>query len=68
MALDTLTLADFVVAGTIFAAAGVSLGSTERAQYPYIFAHYAKMSEDERVKQYWGTEGFVDVRITEPKV
>ena len=67
MALDTLTLADFVVASTIFAAAGISLGSAERAQYPHIFVHYAKVTEDERVKQYWGTEGFVDVRITEPK-
>ncbi|KAG8214900.1 glutathione S-transferase [Butyriboletus roseoflavus] len=67
VALDTLTLADFVLAGVIFAAARVSLGSAERAQYPHIFAHYAKVTADERVKQYWGTEEFVDVRITEPK-
>ncbi|KAH0832361.1 glutathione S-transferase C-terminal-like protein [Lanmaoa asiatica] len=67
VALDTLTLADFVLAGVIFAAARVALGSAERAQYPHIFAHYAKVTADERVRQYWGMEEFVDVRITEPK-
>jgi len=67
VALDNLTLADFVLAGVIYAAARVSLGSAERAQYPHIFAHYERVTLDERVKQYWGTEGFVDVRITEPK-
>ena len=67
MALDTLTLADFVLAGVILAAAQVSLGSAERAQYPHIFAHYTKVTADERVKQCWGTEEFVDVRVTEPK-
>ena len=67
VALDTLTLADFVLAGVIFAAAHVSLGSAERAQYPHVFSHYTKVTADERVKQYWGTEEFVDVRITEPK-
>lgn len=66
-ALDTLTLADVVLAGTIWHAASYSLGSDERAQYPHIFAYYAKVTEDEKVKQYWGTEGFVDVPITEPK-
>lgn len=66
MALDTLTLADFALAGAIFAAARVALGAAERAQYPHIFAHYAKVTADERLKQYWETD-FVDVRITEPK-
>jgi len=67
VALDTLTLADFVLAGVIFAAAYIALGSSERGQYPHIFSHYTKVTADERVKQYWGTEEFVDVRITEPK-
>ena len=66
MALDTLTLADLVVASTVYAAARVALGSAERAQYPHIFAHYEKVTGDEKVKQYWGTDGFVDVRLTEP--
>jgi hypothetical protein len=64
VALETLTLADFVLGRVIFAAA---LGSSKRAQYPHIFSHYTKVTADERVKQYWGTEEFVDVRITEPK-
>jgi len=63
----TLTLADFVLAGVIYAAARVALGSAERAKYPHVFAHYTKVTADERVKQYWGTEEFVDVRITELK-
>lgn len=67
MALDTLTLADFVLVGTTSAAASISLGSAERARYPHIFAHYAKVTADERVKQYWGTEEFVDAKITEAK-
>ncbi|KAN0088000.1 Glutathione S-transferase, C-terminal-like protein [Tylopilus felleus] len=67
VALDALTLADFVLAGVMFAAAQVTLGSAERAQYPHIFAHYKKVTEDERVEQYWGTKEFVDVRVTEPK-
>ena len=66
MALDTLTLADLVVASTVYAAARVTLGSAERARYPHIFAHYEQVTGDERVKQYWGTNGFVDVRLTEP--
>ncbi|KAI9566189.1 glutathione S-transferase C-terminal-like protein [Boletus coccyginus] len=67
VALDTLTLADLVLAGVIFAAARASLGSAERTQYPHIFTHYEKVTLDERVKQYWGMDGFVDVRIAEPK-
>ena len=67
MALDTLTLADFVLASVVSSAARVALGSAERAQYPHLFAHFARVTGDERVKQYWGTEEFVDVRITEPK-
>ena len=67
VALDTLTLADLVLAGTIYAAAIMSLGSAERAKYPHIFAHHAKVTADERVKQYWGTDGFVETRVLEPR-
>jgi len=67
VALDTLTFADFVLASVMFAAAQFTLGSAERAQYPHIFAHYAKVTSDERLKQYWGTEEFTEVRITERK-
>jgi len=67
VALDTLTLADFVLVGTVFAAAMVALGSAERAKYPHVFAHYDKVTGDESVARYWGTEEFVDVRSTELK-
>ena len=65
--MDTLTLADFMLAGSVYLAAHITLGSAERAQYPHVFAHYAKVTEDERVKQYWGTAEFTDARIREPK-
>jgi glutathione S-transferase len=69
VALDTLSLADLVLAGVIFNARRVSLGTAEVAQYPNIFAHFTKVTEDERVKHLWGAEGwsFVDVAITEPR-
>jgi len=69
VALDTLSLADLVLAGVIFNARRVSLGTAEIAQYPNIFAHFTKVTEDERVKHLWGAEGwsFVDVAITEPR-
>ena len=66
VALDTLTLADLVVAGTTDGAARIALGAAERAQYPHIFAHHAIVTGDEKVKPYWSTDGFVDVRLTEP--
>ncbi|KAG9308459.1 glutathione S-transferase C-terminal-like protein [Chiua virens] len=67
VALDTLTLADFVLAGVIFVAASACLGAAERTKFPHVFAHYAKVASNEKVKQYWGTRQFVDVSITEPK-
>ncbi|KAG9308797.1 glutathione S-transferase C-terminal-like protein [Chiua virens] len=67
VALDTPTLADYILAGVIFSAASSALGAAERAKFPHVFAHYTKVTSDEKVKQYWGTEKFVDVRITEYK-
>ena len=69
MASDTLSLADLVLAGMLLNARRVSLGTAEVAQYPNVFAHFTKVTEDERVKQFWGVEGwsFVDVAITEPR-
>ncbi|KAF9233234.1 glutathione S-transferase C-terminal-like protein [Melanogaster broomeanus] len=64
---NSVTLADLVLAGVILGSASVSLGAAERAQYPLIFAHYAKVTEDERIKQYWSTEDFVEVAITGPQ-
>ncbi|KAG9308799.1 glutathione S-transferase C-terminal-like protein [Chiua virens] len=69
VALDTLSLADLVLAGVIYSTTSDAgaLGAAERAKYPHVFAHYTRVTSDERVKRYWGTEQFVDVRITEPK-
>ena len=62
-----MTLADFFLAGTIFSCSRITLGATERAQYPSVFAHFTKVTEDERVKQFWGTEDFIEVAVTGPK-
>ncbi|KAG9308461.1 glutathione S-transferase C-terminal-like protein [Chiua virens] len=67
VALDSLTLADLVLAGAIHAASSRALGAVDRAKFPHVFAHYAKVTADERIKQYWGTENFLEARITEPK-
>ncbi|KAF9234641.1 glutathione S-transferase C-terminal-like protein [Melanogaster broomeanus] len=64
---NSATLADFVLVGVVHQAASVPLGAAERAQYPLVFAHRAKVTDDERFKQYWGTESFVEVAVTEPK-
>ncbi|KAF8432704.1 glutathione S-transferase C-terminal-like protein [Boletus edulis BED1] len=56
---DSLTLADLFLAGGIYGSCVTALGAAERAKYPAIFAHYAK--------QFWGTEQFTDVAITEPR-
>ncbi|KAF9233235.1 glutathione S-transferase C-terminal-like protein [Melanogaster broomeanus] len=64
---NSVTLADLVLVGVAYGSASVSLGAAERAQYPSIFAHYAKVTEDERIKQYWGTADFVEVALTEPQ-
>ena len=68
MASDTLSLADLVLAGVIVNARRVPLGTAEVAQYPNVFAHFAKVTEDERVKQFWGADRwpFTDVAVTEP--
>lgn len=64
---DSVTLADFILAGMVFGCSYAALGAAERAKYPSIFSHYAKVTEDERVKQFWGTAEFTEVAVTEPK-
>ncbi|KAF9233383.1 glutathione S-transferase C-terminal-like protein [Melanogaster broomeanus] len=56
---NSVTFADFVLVGVVHQATIVSLGAAERAQYPLVFAHLAKVTGDERFKQYWSTEKFV---------
>ena len=62
-----MTLADFALAAMVHSASFAALGAAERAKYPSVFTHYAKVTEDEKVKQFWGTEGFTEVAVTEPK-
>lgn len=67
VALNRLTLADLVLASIIYAAAGLTLGHTERKQYAHVFAHYDKVTKGEKIEQYWGTDIFVDEAIIEPR-
>ncbi|KAF9233231.1 glutathione S-transferase C-terminal-like protein [Melanogaster broomeanus] len=64
---DSVTLADLVLVGLVHGSARLSLGAAERAQYPLTFAHYARVTDDETIKQYWSTEDFVEIAVTEPK-
>jgi elongation factor 1-gamma len=64
---DSVTLADLVLAGMVFGCSHAALGAAERAKYPKVYAHYAKVTEVEKVKQFWGTEGFTEVAATEPR-
>ena len=70
VALDTLSLTDLVLAGVILHARRVPHGTAEVAQYPNVFVHFVKMTENERViKDSSGADRwpFVDVTITEPR-
>ena len=51
----------------VYGASLTALGAAERAKYPNVFTHYAKVTEAERVGEFWGTEGFAEVAVTEPK-
>ena len=64
---DSVTLADFALAAVVHSASHAALGAAERAKYPSIFGHYAKVTGGEKVKQFWGTEGFTEVAATEPR-
>ncbi|OJA11354.1 hypothetical protein AZE42_07373 [Rhizopogon vesiculosus] len=60
---DKITLADIVLAAVIQRAAGVTLGAAERALYPNIFAHHAKVAADPRIKDIFGAAEFVEVPL-----
>ena len=64
---DSVTLADIALAAMVYGASLIALGAAERAKYPNVFTHYAKVTGAEKVKQFWGTEGFIEVAIKEPK-
>jgi elongation factor 1-gamma len=48
-------------------AAKVTLGATERALYPSIFAHYEKVTADPRIKDIFGVAEFVEVPLAVKK-
>ncbi|KAI5998939.1 glutathione S-transferase C-terminal-like protein [Pisolithus orientalis] len=58
---DSLTLADIVLAMAVQRAGQTVCGVKEREQvYPHVYAHFAKVTNDERIKQVFGEPGFVD--------
>ncbi|KAG1745215.1 glutathione S-transferase C-terminal-like protein [Suillus lakei] len=58
---DEITLADIILAGVIQRAARVTLGAAERALYPNVFAYYARVAGDPRIKDIFGADDFVEV-------
>ncbi|KAI6141812.1 glutathione S-transferase C-terminal-like protein [Pisolithus tinctorius] len=58
---DTLTLADIVVATAVMRAGQTVCGTKERKDvYPHVFAHFAKVANDERIKHFFRDLKFVD--------
>ncbi|KAI6022092.1 glutathione S-transferase C-terminal-like protein [Pisolithus marmoratus] len=58
---DRLTLADIILATAVQRAGQTVCGVREREQvYPRVFAHFAKVTNDERIKHLFGEPGFVD--------
>ncbi|KAG2156816.1 glutathione S-transferase C-terminal-like protein [Suillus bovinus] len=64
---DEITLADIILAGVIQRAARVTLGAAERALYPNVFAHYARVAGDPRIKDIFGAADFVEVPVAPKK-
>ncbi|KAG0706204.1 glutathione S-transferase C-terminal-like protein [Suillus ampliporus] len=64
---DEISLADIVLAAVVQRAARVTLGAAERALYPNIFAHYARVTGDPRIKDIFGTVDFVEVPVAPKK-
>ena len=59
-----MTLADFILAGLMFTCSRIALGAAERAKYPALYAHYDKVTGDDKVKHLWGKELFTEVAVT----
>jgi elongation factor 1-gamma len=64
---DEITLADIILAAVIQRAASVTHGVAERALYPNIFTHYAKVTADPRIKDIFGEAGFLEVPLAVKK-
>ncbi|KAI6022093.1 glutathione S-transferase C-terminal-like protein [Pisolithus marmoratus] len=62
---NTITLADIVLALSLRPAGQTVCGMKERKQvYPYTFAYFAKVNNDERIKHLFGESGFIDGLLT----
>ena len=48
----------------MFTCSRIALGAAERAKYPALYAHYDKVTGDDKVKHLWGKELFTEVAIT----
>ncbi|KAI6104919.1 glutathione S-transferase C-terminal-like protein [Pisolithus croceorrhizus] len=58
---DGLTLADIVLATAVLRAGQTICGVKERKQaYRHVFAHFEKVTSDERIKHLFGEPGFVE--------
>ncbi|KAG2050026.1 glutathione S-transferase C-terminal-like protein [Suillus hirtellus] len=64
---DEITLADIVIAAVIQRTGRVTLGAAERAVYPNVFAHYARVAGDPRIRDIFGAAEFVEVPLAPKK-
>ncbi|KAI6130852.1 hypothetical protein EV401DRAFT_1922550 [Pisolithus croceorrhizus] len=61
---DSITLADLFLATAIQRVGQTICGAAEREQvYPHVFAHYAKVTSDARIKDVFGEPGFIEERL-----
>ncbi|KIM54531.1 hypothetical protein SCLCIDRAFT_136701 [Scleroderma citrinum Foug A] len=62
---DSVTLADIMLATATLSAGQTVCGAAEREQvYPRVFAHFAKVAADERIKEWFSVSGFVETPLT----
>ena len=62
---DNLTFADIILATSTLRVGQTICGAAEREQlYPRVFAHFAKVASDERIKSFFAEPGFVETPLT----
>lgn len=61
---DNITLADIFLAVAIQRVGQTACGTAEREQsYPHVFAHYAKVTSEEKIKDVFGEPEFIEERL-----
>ncbi|KAI6141816.1 glutathione S-transferase C-terminal-like protein [Pisolithus tinctorius] len=61
---DNITLADIFLAVAIQRVGQTACGTAEREQtYPHVFAHYAKVTSEEKIKAVFGEPEFIEERL-----